>query len=255
MLRHVKAMIVKKWQGLARAVKWPPIPASALREADSIPALQALAAGYPFLGFNGQILRTKYLMSIFAAAGCTGFLETGTYYGGTSLLARELFDTEVNTAEVVRKYMLHAMIRAKLARLDCIHFHFGDSRAMLDRWLCTGVGGHLPMIYLDAHWYNDLPLADELAIAVRQGNCLVVIDDFRVPDNDDFGYDSYHGKAIELESVAPHLPSDAWAYIPAHSASQETGSRRGTLIVGIGVAEPVLADLPRSLLQRVRLSG
>ena len=253
MLTNIRSATVRRWRAISGAVSWPPVSASALRAAESLAALHALIVDRPLDGFNGQIVRAKYLMAIFEATGCTGFLETGTYHGGTTLTARELFATDVYTAEVNRTYMLQAKARVRLARLDRIHFLLGDSRMALGKWLDCEVAGCQPMIYLDAHWGSDFPLAAELVIAGCQGRCLIVIDDFRVPGDDGFGFDTYHGVPIDLGFIAPHLPRDAWGYIPAHLSSQETGGRRGTLIVGIGIVEPTLGDFPRSLLKKIPL--
>ena len=46
--------------------------------------------------------------------------------------------------------------------------------------------------YLDAHWNEDLPLAEELdTIFCRSSNPVVMIEDFQVPDDPDYGYDDY----------------------------------------------------------------
>ena len=56
-------------------------------------------------------------------------------------------------------------------------------------------------IYLDAHWEEDLPLAEELAVIARATTrCIVMIDDFQVP-GDGYAYDNYGpGKALVEDS-------------------------------------------------------
>lgn len=64
------------------------------------------------------------------------------------------------------------------------------------------------MFFLDAHWGKYWPLRDELRRILTLEKCIIVIDDFFVPNrsnrkrpHSDFGFDFYHGRVLD------------WAYI------------------------------------------
>ena len=87
--------------------------------------------------------------------------------------------------------------------------------------------------YLDAHWEEDLPLAQELEIiASNWSHAVVMIDDFRVPGDEGYGYDDYGpGKAL----TADYLPFGAltdWSILyPLAASEEETGARRGCCVL------------------------
>lgn len=59
--------------------------------------------------------------------------------------------------------------------------------------------------YLDAHWGEDLPLAEKLEIVFSwDSDAIVMIDDFQVPDDPGYAYDDYGpGKALTPDLVDP----------------------------------------------------
>jgi hypothetical protein len=60
-------------------------------------------------------------------------------------------------------------------------------------------------VYLDAHWDDNLPLAEELAIVFAVcRNAIVMVDDFQVPFDDGYGYDDYGtGKSLIADYIEP----------------------------------------------------
>jgi hypothetical protein len=232
-------------RAVANSLTWPPIPAARLRAADSLPRLHALVRRRPLIGFNAQIVRARYLQYLFETLACTSFVETGTRHGATSLAARELFGGQVFTVELDPAAWLFARLHVLLTRSNGIHQVRGDSRGTLERWLSSSLIGRRPMIYLDAHWNTDIPLRDEVRLAVRRGNCVVVIDDARVEHDPGFGYDAENGFTIGLEAVRQELPPErVVALQPAYAATDETGSRRGALVLLIDVQLPDPAPDP-----------
>ena len=55
--------------------------------------------------------------------------------------------------------------------------------------------------YLDAHWYENLPLDNELKTLASFKNVIILIDDFMVPNNSSWKHDSYGSTNLNLESV------------------------------------------------------
>ena len=104
---------------------------------------------------------------------------------------------------------------------------------MLDEPLRSVTGSTL-FFYLDAHWNADLPLAEELEIVfARCPAAVVMVDDFQVPDDPGYGYDDYGpGKTLTPDYIAPMVAShDLAAFYPATPATEESGERRGCVVL------------------------
>jgi hypothetical protein len=92
-----------------------------------------------------------------------------------------------------------------------------------------------PFVYLDAHWWERLPTAEEVAIVLKgTDQAVIAVDDCFVPYDAGYGYDIYAGVAVSIDLL--DLPSTAAAAYPSLPALEETGGRRGTLYVGHGDA-------------------
>ena len=123
----------------------------------------------------------------------------------------------------------------------------GDSRGFLRQLIRRGaVSKQRIFFYLDAHWEESLPLAEELALILAEvPNSIIMIDDFAVADDADYGYDDYGpGKALTWSYLQPLvLDYGLHALSPTLPGSQETGYRRGCIVL---TSQP---DLALSLLQ------
>src|SRR5262245_34886407 len=62
-------------------------------------------------GFNGDVLRAAIVRASFEGAGCSVFLETGTFRAATTLLAARLLRCPVYTSELNRKFWMLAALR------------------------------------------------------------------------------------------------------------------------------------------------
>jgi hypothetical protein len=116
-----------------------------------------------------------------------------------------------------------------------------DSRNLL-RDLASRPGDPVVFFYLDAHWGEDVPRFEELQIIhQRWTKAIVMIDDFCVRDDSGYQFTHYAGVPLDLEYL-PELPG--WRYFyPAARSAEETGYRRGCLIL----TTPALADAAASL--------
>jgi hypothetical protein len=89
-------------------------------------------------------------------------------------------------------------------------------------------------IYLDAHWYDDLPLRDECEIILSSKvESVIMIDDFEVPGDAGYGCDDYGvGKRLSLEYLRP-LDDDYYysIFFPNCKSAKETGARRGCAVI------------------------
>ena len=108
----------------------------------------------------------------------------------------------------------------------------GDSAEAMQR-LGELASASRPLAYLDAHWEERVPLQDEVdALFSQWSDAAAVVDDFRVPQDPGYGYDTYGGVPLALEEL--RLPPDAVFAYPAVPATQETGARRGTIYLARG---------------------
>jgi hypothetical protein len=130
-----------------------------------------------------------------------------------------------------------------------VHQFLGHSPEVLQRLRQDAAWRAEPcFFYLDAHWLNDLPLLDELH-EIRQGwsDFAALIDDFRVEGDDGYQFDDYGaGKTLELSLLAgvPEL-ADLNVFWPAASSTEETGARRGWVVVASpGTVAEALAKVP-----------
>jgi hypothetical protein len=209
-----------------------------------------------FFGMNGQFIRASILLRMLNGFGFEGFVETGTFLGETCFLVLQQTDLPVWTCEVHKDYAEPA--RQALGAWDSrVTFAPEDSRKFLDSVLRDHSERKL-MFYLDAHWWDDLPLREELRMILEHARSFaIVIDDFRVPTDDGFGYDSYGERVLQMEWIAPALAGYAdrvTAWYPAYPSSIETGYRRGMVILTSAHCDrQMAAEIPGSLLRRGRL--
>ena len=108
-------------------------------------------------------------------------METGTFLGDTTELMAQtglpVFTFELDP----RNY---GYSRARFWRTRNVKLFHGDSRTGLRRLFegaLHSLSGGTLVFYLDAHWNDDLPLAEELDIIFgRCPSAVVMIDDFEV---------------------------------------------------------------------------
>jgi hypothetical protein len=94
-----------------------------------------------------------------------------------------------------------------------------------------------PLIYLDAHWRDEWPLASELS-SVDRG--IVIVDDFDI-GIPRFGFDTYGGIACGLEYIAKFLPRSITSVFFSNPQAEyplpclQTGRRAGRCFVAFGL--------------------
>lgn len=176
---------------------------------------------------NEQERRRDILRELASAIHFDRVIETGTYRGASTEFFSEVFRCPVHTVE--RNPRFYTYSKRRLSVLPNVTVSPADSRAFLrDLSGRQGAAGTV-LIYLDAHWGEDLPLAEELQIVVRAWpRAVVIIDDFEVPGEPGYKFDDYgEGKTL----TEHYLPADhlnAWTlWYPSASANEETGQKRG----------------------------
>lgn len=182
--------------------------------------------------FNGQAGRQAIFEAVTRHMRFESIVETGTYLGNTTGWMNHVTGLPVHTSEINRRF--HLLACRRLAARNQISLELGDSIDFLRRLAASPITAQRVYFYLDAHWYESLPLAEELRpIAQHWRNFVVMVDDFVVPGDAGYGFDDYgfrrslgmncFGKAFREIGLA--------AYSPSLRSSQEIGSRSGCVLL------------------------
>jgi hypothetical protein len=188
--------------------------------------------------FNGQTARQALFVEIIAKTRPHAIIETGTFLGTTTELMSQtglpVFTIELHP----RNY---GFARARFWRRRNVKLLQGDSRTGLRRLFDAdlhALSGLTVFFYLDAHWNDDLPLAEEIDIIFRRCPLAVVmIDDFEVPSDPGYGYDDYgSGKALVSDYIRPAISAyQLRAYYPSTPSVADYPS---TPMAAAGLAAP-----------------
>lgn len=207
------------------------------------------------LGFNRECIRAYILWRVHQHFQCTSFVETGTLYGRTTGYVRKAFQTPVFTSEINRTY--HIVSRANLLWGTKITQYRANSPDFLREVCNTPEIGDNPMFYLDAHWYDYVPLPEELGV-IRDSHdkAVIVIDDFYIPWEPSFRYDDYPTLRIDLDAVNSALKSrkqEVSVYLPGYKPDLDPKGRSigfAVVLMGQGLQLPA-EKFPFDLLTKV----
>jgi predicted O-methyltransferase YrrM len=186
---------------------------------------------YGFGVMNGQTSRLEICRKIICSLGVSRIIETGTYRGMTTLWLAK-FNIPVTTIEMNDRLFTFSKLR--LGKHSNIKLLRGNSVEVLNDIISKDrYNDLLTFYYLDAHWNEYLPLADELRlIRDRNPTAIILIDDFQVPDDAGYKYDDYGGgNALNMEYLSTHGVSDFEIFFPKTLAEHETGLARGYCIL------------------------
>jgi hypothetical protein len=127
------------------------------------------------------LLKSKYSID--------SVVETGTFLGGSSRVFSLIFN-EVHTIEAIPTTCELAL--RNLEHCLNVHCHLGRSATILSK-LLPSLKNKRVLFYLDAHWFNEFPLIHEIKeiAETHYNNCIIVIDDFKLPDRNDVEFDTY----------------------------------------------------------------
>jgi hypothetical protein len=191
------------------------------------PELQGLFGG----PLNGSIIRQSMVEALLRAHSLRAIVETGTFRGDTT----EFFAATgilVFSVEMERRF--HSFARTRLRKQSNVHLSLGDSRSFL-RQLSRddSVPKRDVLFYLDAHWNSDLPLREELELIFDHWtDFIVVVDDFKVPDDPGYGFENYgDGRVLCLEYLCPFSHRGIRVFFPRAASSEEVGGKRGWVVL------------------------
>jgi tetratricopeptide (TPR) repeat protein len=243
----------KAWEGRSNAILGPPLQvthAHVLRQYDEAIAasnnlfeLEFAPKPAPWwaLPMNSQAIRTELVRRLILQCKIARIIETGTYLGTTSAFFAQ-FGVPVTTAENNQEFAQRA--RARLSKWKNVELRNYDSVRVLEELSREPIDRNVPtLFYLDAHWEDRLPLRDEAELAVTHfAKAILLIDDFAIPDDPGYGFDDYGpGKQLSLEYLSKcNLPALA-TYFPPPS-HQETGARRGCIVITANMEMAAILD-------------
>jgi tetratricopeptide (TPR) repeat protein len=196
----------------------------------------------PFYGpFNGQAMRQAIFRALVERIRPQRIFETGTFRGTTTEFMARASSAHVFTCELEVNYFQSCVARFRdAANVTVVNL---DSRSFLTRYVPLYASREAPnLFYLDAHWdHDDLPLLEELEIVFAHApRAVVMIDDFEVWDDSGYSFDDYGASGrLSLEYLAPLAPHAPRYFFPIGSA-EETGVRRGSVVL---TTDPALADI------------
>jgi predicted O-methyltransferase YrrM len=193
----------------------------------AIPSLRLVGAN----PFNGQVNRLDIFREILDVCNISVIVETGTCRGATTEYMGRIFSGKIYSCEVNRRYFEYA--KRRLANLTNVEVQLIDSRRLLEQLFNLRLlRGKSIFFYLDAHWNEDLPLLGEISLILNSNvPAVVMIDDFEVPSDQGYGYDTYgQRKKLCLQMLNGFRDQTEYAYFPALPAVKETGPRRGCIV-------------------------
>ena len=106
--------------------------------------------------------------------------------------------------------------------------------------------------YLDAHKQNlPSPLLLELEVIFKNlENFIIVIDDFLVPHDHKYGYDSDFGSILKIAHIKKFLNySNISYFFPKQKSKYETGFKRGSIYISKGNRCKILCKSISELIQ------
>lgn len=183
--------------------------------------------------FNGQRYRKALFDDLLYSCKFDVLLETGTNRGSTTLYMAEKFSGSIFSIEYMNDYAMFSRIRLKkYGNIDILVNNSVDGLKIL--FAKEDFSEKTVFVYLDAHWYDYLPLRDELNLilqAHKELSVVIMIDDFAVPHDPDYGFDDYEVGTLNYAYISPCLTPESAVFFPSTPAKQETGFRQGCAVI------------------------
>jgi hypothetical protein len=184
---------------------------------------------------NGQRIRQGVYAEIVRRIRFQAIVETGTYRGTTTAYFAQS-GLPVYTVEIDPRCFAYASMRFR--KYDRVRVHEGDSPEFLKEL------ARLPecprsrvLFYLDAHVqdssrYHKAPLVEELTIIFSHwAESVVMIDDFQVPASS-YSFDDWGpSRNLCLDCFESLKDFGLTAFFPVANAADESGARRGWVVV------------------------
>ena len=158
-----------------------------------------------WIPFNGDSFICEQFLLLKERFNIDTVVETGTCYGSTTLWLSKHFD-RVFTIENNMEYLSVAQKRLREEGCTNVKTEFGDSGEVLYPVLMENKVMDNTLIFLDAHWANHCPLKQELeAIHFAGIKPVIAIHDFKVPNEEGLGFDSYNLQDFDIDWIKEEI--------------------------------------------------
>ena len=198
-------------------------------------AKSALELGY--IGFNDSPEIGAFINQLKNEYKIDAAVETGTFFGATTHFFSLHFD-QVHTIEASENFYYKAKDHLKFC--PNVHCHFGSSEKVFSKIL-PPLADKRVLFYLDAHTdffiaqkggYHYWPILEELEeiSKTHKDNCIVVIDDFYVPNTDIHGCLDSHGNNELSHELIRHKLMKIFTGYTFHYLIPKTVSRAAKFV-------------------------
>ena len=195
------------------------------------------------VGFHGDL----YLLSLvdLLMSNCSIFVETGANVGTTLAYVAKKFP-RIQCYSCEPDAMAYRYARRNTHQLRNVRLYNESSQVFLKRLINDGLSSDGDVLFwLDAHGYGfEWPLIEEIdRITTNWKKAYILIDDFRVPHLDCFGYDEYDGQVCSFEYIEASLSraNDYRLYYPSYSdKTSEHHPLRGWGLIEYGHEEALV---------------
>lgn len=154
---------------------------------------------------QGDLVMRKLLKFLVGECNISFIIETGSYKGHTTTLFGEMFPhLKVYSCEIDPENYLDAKINTH--KFKNIKIYNISSNLFLKEILNKKEIGSKPLFFLDAHWLDFWPLEDEMKIIGKMTKeAIIIIDDFKIPNETRYEYDDYKDKECSIDMINPNL--------------------------------------------------
>jgi len=184
------------------------------------------------LCLNGQENRKKIITKILTKIKFDLIVETGTEYGFSTKYFSQ-FSNKIMSIE--KSKPIFFMAKNNLIGEKNIKLILNDSKNLnliLNNEDINPESESTVFFYLDAHAEDDYPLIEEISLILNKfKNFILVIDDFEIPGDDGYGYDSYRGRKLNIKFIKKLLSKKEYIFFPNVHSSNETGRLRGYVLI------------------------
>ncbi len=191
---------------------------------------------------NSQIARLEFTREIIRRCRITRIVETGTFNATTTRWFAQ-FGLPVVTSEIDLR--LAKRNKSRLCLYRNVDARGADSITVLKRLASEPIDRGTPtLFYLDAHRHDNLPLREEIELALAHFvKAVLIIDDFAIPDDPGYGFADYGpGKTLTLDYLSCANTPPLMIYFPALASIHETGAKRGAVVVTANAEMAIVLD-------------
>ena len=166
------------------------------------------------------------------------FVETGTHMGWTLMyMAKHYSRLPIYSAEIDERYYINSRHNCDpYPHITLYHMSSLDFLQLIYVTLSVG----LSFFWLDAHWWNPVPLREECKIISTLDKYIILIDDFAC-DNPRFGGDVFDGQENNIHYVKDILGNRY--YRPNYEALPPYHKGYGLFIKGVDYQPPATMRL------------